>query len=484
MTDERQPGLRIDAHPLLPPDQPEEVTFRFDGRRLRGRKGEAISSALLANGYDVLGRSLKYHRPRGLTCFASACPNCAMTIDGLPGTLACATPLSGGESVRRERAWPNAERDLLGFIDRLSWLVPAGFQFRRFAHSRRLGHRAQRVMAWLAGGRRMPTAEAARRARIGLLPGREVDIAVVGGGAAGLAAALAAAEAGAAVTLVEQRGRLGGALLQETRLLDREGSPPMRGFALAREMTVEVMAQTRITTLLSSAAMGWYEGNVLPVATSTGVLPLVPRRIVVATGTHEEPVLFADNDRPGVMFASAAQRLINVDRVRPGRRAVVVANEPYGYDVAAQLLGVGVEVAAVVDSRDRSTAQPHAQPLGLGVPVHAESHPHAVDGGRRVRALTIRGASGQGRPRRLPCDTVVVAGGRRPADEIALQVTYEGSSLLEPAAELGAVPAAKGGGQPGALEALWLAGGAAGVETLEDALLDGTRVGRLAAAGL
>jgi NADPH-dependent 2,4-dienoyl-CoA reductase/sulfur reductase-like enzyme len=477
-------GLRVNAHPLLPAAQVEEVTFEFEGRRLRGRRGEAISSALLANGYSVLSRSVKYHRPRGLTCFSSACPNCAMSIDGLPGTPACGTTLSGDEVVRRERAWPSAEFDVLGFIDRLSWLVPAGFQFRWFAHSSRVGHLAERVMATASGGGRMPTSEAAGRARTGLLGSREVDVAVVGGGAAGLAAALAAAGEGANVALVERRGQLGGALLQETRLLEHEGLPSIRAFALAGELAAEAMAHPRISTFLSSAAIGWYEGNVLPVVTRDGVLALASRRIVVASGTHEEPILFQNSDRPGVMFASAAQRLINVDRVRPGRRAVVVTNEPYGYAVAAQLLEVGVEVSAVVDSRDYSASQADRERVGLSVAIHEESYPFRAHGGRRIRALTIRSSSKPGQSRRLSCDVVVLAGGRKPADEIALQVAYEGSILLEPVGGLGAASTLERRRQRGSLEALWLAGGTGGAETLEDALVDGAEVGRAAATEL
>ena len=477
----RAPGLRIDAHPVLPAPAPLAVSFEFEGRRLEGRPGEAISSALIASGYSVLGRSMKYHRPRGLTCFASACPNCAMNVDGIPGVLACGTPLRGGEVVGRERAWPRAEFDALGLLDRLSWLLPAGFQFRWFAHRPRLSHAAHAVMGRVAGGGRLPTSAAAAAARRGLRGHHPVDVAVVGGGAAGLAAALAAAEGGAGVVLVEKCGRLGGSLLQETRMLEHAGVPAVRACVLAEQLAAQALAHPRILTLPSAVALGWYEGNVLPVDTGDGVLAVAARRIVVATGTYEEPIPFENCDRPGIMFASAAQRLINVDRVRPGHRAIVVTREAYGYVVAAQLRGVGVEVAAVIDSRDHSTAHADRERFGVEAAVHAHSHPLRAHGGRRVRALTVRSAANPARTRRLSCDTVVLAGGRRPADEIGLQVSYAGSILLEPVGGLGDLD---GSGERGTLEGVWLAGGAAGAQTLEEAVLDGAARGRVAGAEL
>ena len=211
MRPRRRPGQRIGSHPALPVTAPEEVTFEFEGKRLVGQRGEAISSALLANGYSLLSRSIKYHRPRGLTCFAAACPNCAMTINGIPGTLACASALEGGEIIRRERGWPTADFDLLESLDRLSRMAPAGFQYRWFAHSPRLSRLMGNVVSAVAGGGRMPAGGAAQRSRTGLLGTHDADLAVIGGGAAGMEGALSAPGGGGHAAPRGKRGGQGGA---------------------------------------------------------------------------------------------------------------------------------------------------------------------------------------------------------------------------------------------------------------------------------
>ncbi|OPG14266.1 hypothetical protein B1L11_02915 [Microbispora sp. GKU 823] len=159
-------NLRITTHPSSSPARSRRVAFTFEGRTLHGYEGEPVSTALHAAGVRVLSRSFKYHRPRGigLTCGTPSCPGCQLTIDGHYGVPGCATPLRGGESVRRERAWPGAEWDLLAAIDRFSALVPAGFQFRLLRGSPRLAHLAERLMGVIAGGGRNVAAEVAARA--------------------------------------------------------------------------------------------------------------------------------------------------------------------------------------------------------------------------------------------------------------------------------------------------------------------------------
>ncbi|WP_067180765.1 FAD-dependent oxidoreductase [Microtetraspora niveoalba] len=469
-------NLRITDHPAAPYARTRRVGFTFEGRTLHGYEGEPLATALHAAGVRVLSRSFKYHRPRGigLTCGAPSCPNCQLAVDGQYGVPGCATPLRGGESVRRERAWPSADHDLFGLIDRFSAFVPAGFQFRLFRRSPRLAHLAERVMGLVAGGAREVTPDAIARAVRPGLGGRRAALAVVGAGVAGLAAALSAADAGLEVVLVDQGDEPGGTLRAETapvRIPDGGEAP---GFALAAELAARAAAHPSIEVLTGSTALGWYEGGVLPVHTPAGVLTLRPDRLLVATGDYGQPLLFPGNDRPGIMLAGAVQRLVNVDHVRPGRRAVVVTSDAYGYAVAAQLRAVGVEIAALVDPRPAERARADAEasfPSGVaasGVP-HLTGHlVGEALGRRRVTGLVVRPAGG-GRAVRLACDVVVVSAGRRPADELLLQRLYHGDVTLD---------TGHGPGTGAALpDGVAVAGGAAGITDPAEALATGAEEG-------
>ncbi|MEV1167906.1 FAD-dependent oxidoreductase [Nonomuraea sp. NPDC049784] len=461
-------NLRITAHPAAPYARARRVAFTFEGRTLHGYEGEPVSTALHAAGVRVLSRSFKYHRPRGigLTCGTPSCPSCQLTIDGQYGVPGCATPLRGGESVRRERAWPNADHDLLGVIDRFSAFVPAGFQFRLFRRSPRLAHLAERAMGVIAGGAREVTPGAIARAARPGLGRRRTALAVVGGGAAGLAAALSAADAGLEVALVDQGDDLGGTLRAETAPVPVPGGGDEPGFALVARLAARAAAHPSVEVLTGSTALGWYEGGLLPVHTPEGVLVLRPDRLLVATGDYDQPLLFPGNDRPGVMLAGAVQRLINIDHVRPGRRAVVVTADAHGYAVAAQLRAVGVEIAALVDVRPQTA-------VGTGVVAPLEV-PHLTGhtvlealGRRRVTGLAVRPQDG-GRAVRLGCDVVVVSAGRRPAEELLLQRLYHGDIMLD------AAPGQGVGEPPGGVG---VAGGAAGTTDPALALAQGAEEG-------
>ncbi|WP_433223278.1 2Fe-2S iron-sulfur cluster-binding protein [Microtetraspora malaysiensis] len=465
-------NLRIIDHPAVPYERTRRVAFTFEGRTLHGYEGEPVATALHAAGVRVLSRSFKYHRPRGigLTCGAPSCPSCQLTIDGQYGVPGCATPLRGGESVRRERAWPSADHDLFGVIDRFSPFIPAGFQFRLFRRSPRLAHLAERVMGLIAGGGREATPDAIARATRPGLGERRSALAVVGAGVAGLAGALAAADAGLEVVLVDQGAGPGGALRAETAPVRTPDGGAAPGFALAAELAARAAAHPAIEVLTGSTALGWYEGGVLPVHTPSGVLTLRPARLLVATGDYDQPLLFPGNDRPGVMLAGAVQRLVNVDHVRPGRRAVVVTRDAYGYAVAAQLRAVGVEVVALVDARGEAEAGSDAAasfPSGVaasGVP-HLTGHTvREALGRRRVTGLVVEPGH-CGRAVRLDCDVVVVSAERRPAEELLLQRLYHGDITLD---------SGPGTALP---DGVAVAGGAAGITDPAESLTTGADAG-------
>jgi sarcosine oxidase subunit alpha len=438
------------------------VSFTLDGRRLSGVEGEPIAAALHAAGVRVLGRSFKYHRPRGLHCVADACPNCAMRVNGLPGVTTCAAPLRAGDIVEREKGAPNAERDVLGALDRLSRLTPVGFQYRRLRRSPRLFARWERVLARLAGAGRVPDADTARRvAEPARFTKETADVTVVGGGVAGLSAALAAAGAGAKVVLVERDAALGG-------WLRYAGAPEER--VVRADLERAVLASPAIDCRLGTTAAGWFEEGVLALTSAAGLVELRTGSVVLATGAHERPLAFADNDRPGVMLAGGVQRLLREHRVRPGRKVVVVTGEDYGHVVAAELVADGVCVAAVADSRRAGGAGAAAVAGTLtehGVELLAGARTLAARGGTTVRGVRLDVDGG--RSRDIACDTIVVANGRRPARELLAQRTAEPATPGDPS-----VPVTEG---------WWLAGLAAGATSVDAAVQGSSAAGAAAARG-
>ena len=474
-------GLRIERHPDLPAPERAEVSFEFEGRRMDGYAGEPLAVALHAAGVRVLSRSFKYHRPRGigLTCLTPSCPNCQMTVDGMYGVPACETPLHGGETVRRERAWPNADHDLLAVLDRLAGALPAGFQFRHFTHHPRLAQAAERIMSVVAGGGRGPDPQVARGwVRPGLGHHR-VDLLVVGGGPAGLSGALSAAEAGLRVAVVERGQALGGWLRAETRTMTDSVGTTAAAWKLAAAWAERVRRHPRIDTWTGATVLGWYEGNLLPVMSASGVATFQPKSLLIATGTYECLLPFPGSDLPGVMLAAAAQRLVNLAHVRPGRQALVVTNESYGYAVAAQLRDVGVRVAAIADPRPAQEIFSDETAWSLsrgGVRVLPGHVPRSILGRAGVRALRTRRPGGGART--IACDTVVVATGRRPADELLSQRAYHGATLLEVGDDV--VAQGHQAASP-VLPGVYVAGGITGCTELSAAMAEGAAAGAVIA---
>jgi sarcosine oxidase subunit alpha len=361
----------------------DRVPFTFEGRRLTGVAGQSLGAALHSAGVRVLSTSAKYRRPRGLYCVAGACPSCAVRVNGLPGVTACTTPLSGGELVERDRRG----LDPGVTFDRLSRLAPAGFYYERFAGTPWLWRGAERVLARLAASGRLPDPKALEA--VGGFEVRRVDVAVVGGGRTGLEAAASAARDGSSVLLVERDREPGGWLLCEPG--GRARADALVGAARAAGVELRVEA----------TAIGWYDEGLLGVTSPAGLLAVEPGRVVLATGTYERGLPFEDGDRPGVFLAGGAQRLLVRDGVLCGRSVLVATGEEYGEVVAGLLHDAGARVEL----------------LDLAAGELLRAH-----GRRRVEAATVRTA---GRTRRVRCDAICLAVGRRPADELALQLLPE-----------------------------------------------------------
>jgi sarcosine oxidase, subunit alpha len=372
------------------------VTFRFERRPIRAFEGDTVGSALAAAGVTITARSLMYHRPRGLHCMTGSCPNCLMQIDDVPNVRACIEPVREGMRVERQNAWPSADHDVRSWLNTFSFLTPAGFRHKVFQRPRGAWPLIEPFIRSKAGLGKVPRdADHRRRQRINLHP----DVVVIGAGAAGLAAAAEAAEAGATVVALDRGREAGG------HLLAAGGTVQLAG--LVRRA---LDAGARI--LPDTAAFGIFGGLLVAAAGSDAIYRIRAKRLIFTTGAEEQLAVFPHNDLPGVMVSSATERLIGRYGVLPGRRAVVLTADNGGYTTAWTLKDAGAQVT-VVDLRAEG-----GWPEGF--PVIAGSTILSAHGRRKVTAVTVGppdAKSGQ----KISCDLVTIAGPPAPSTSLLAQ---------------------------------------------------------------
>lgn len=402
-------------------DRSTRLRFSFDGRAYTGCAGDTLASALLANGVRIVGRSFKAHRPRGILSAGLEEPNAIVSIGVGGRTLAdlkaTEVELYDGLRARSVNAFPSARFDAGSVLSMLHRFMQSGFYYKTFMWPGWSVYEPLiRRMAGLGRSSTAPDPDRYEHRHA------ECDVLVVGSGPAGLRAALEAARQGRRVLLAEADFELGGSLLWDRDAGGEEGEPWLeRSLASLR-------AQANVAVLERTLAFGYYDhdlvGLLQTVASDgaaeapTGTLRQVLWKVrcgevVLATGAIERPLVFAGNDTPGVMLASAAATYVNRFAVAPGSEVVVATNNDGGYRSALALARAGLAVRAVADSRTESSAEAAA--------VHAAGihvlNGHVVDevlGSRVVRGVKVMPVSGSGRAVRLPADLLCVSGGWTP----------------------------------------------------------------------
>ena len=385
-------------------DRLRTLRFRFDGRRYEGHPGDTLASALLANGVRLVARSFKFHRPRGIFTAGMEEPSALVRLGDEPNRRATDIALADGLVATGQHAWPSLDLDLAAAIGWLAPLFPAGFYYKMFFRSpalwRWLWEPLLRRMAGLGRVPREP--DPARYDKVYA----HCDVLVVGAGPVGLAAALAAGHGGARVILAEAGRDLGGSLLRR---------PGQIELAWVEAVAAELAALPEVRVLTGTTVFGRYDGNYL-VAAERGersrLWHIRARRVVLATGALERPLIFPGNDRPGIMLASAVETYVNRYAVAPGHRVVLYVNNDDAYHTAAALKAAGVTVAAIVDLRAEPGAA--ARALVAGIPLYAGHAVVATRGRRGLRRVTIRPLAG-GAATGIACDLLAVSGGWNPA---------------------------------------------------------------------
>ncbi len=433
-------------------DRSKPLAFSFDGRALRGFEGDSLASALLANGVRTVARSFKFHRPRGVFSAGIEEPNSLVQLHqgarAIPSARAPAVRLQRGLIARSQSGWPSASFDLLRALDFAAPLFAAGFYNKTFIWPS--WHVYEPMIRGLAGLGRSPVGPDPDRYDV-----RNVhcEVLVVGAGVAGLATASSAAATGERVVLIDQDTVFGGT--------SRWDGSSIEGMSAARwlETTIAgLQGAANVRCLPRTAAVGCYDHNVVTLIEDveadgdTGAPRerywiVRPRRIVLATGAIEQPLVFCNNDRPGVMLAGAARRYLKCQAVAPGRRILIATNNDSAYALATELHAAGIAPLAIVDSRVEVPQTRLAEMRALSVPVHTGSMPVDTRGFgalRRVDVARVDGTSAIGDVRRFDCDALLVSGGWNPALHLFTQaggklIYRESSRALVPAAEIASV---------------------------------------------
>ena len=464
---------RLDAPEGALIDRDRPLSFTFEGRKYRGFAGDTIASALMANGVRLLSRSFKYHRPRGVLTMAGQDANTLVQLPDEPNVLADRHPLSEGLVVSGQNYVGTLESDRDAWVGKVARFLPVGFYYKAFFKPKGIWQKC-----WEPYFR--------RKAGLGRVNPKAVhpyydkkyefcDIAVVGAGPAGLQAALAASDAGAEVMLIDEN-RIPGGSLNYARLFPEPGEEA----GIRNELIARVEASPNIRTLLDATCNGWFADNYLPIISGRRLHKLRASQLIVAPGSVEQPLVFRNNDLPGIMQGSAAQRLIRLYGVRPGSRAVVATSNRDGYGVALDLFDAGIKVAAIVDLREDPPSNPLlSAALNRDMKV-IKSHAiyEAFAENQCVTAVDIRKIVGEGRcaetGERLDCDLVCMSPGYMPAYQLPCQA----GAVLGYDEERSSFSIE---GQP---EIMHLAGSIANASDLEDAMAGGHRAAACALSRL
>jgi sarcosine oxidase subunit alpha len=460
---------RLDGHGWgLLIDRQKPVSFTFDGKLHSGFAGDVIASALYAQGRRLISRSFKYHRPRAVLTMAGHDANSLVQVAGEPNVRADRFAVGDGLAVRSINRLGSLDFDLLAVLGLFAPFLPVGFYYKTFFRPRGAWKLFERPIRMLAGlGRLDANAPHKYYDKAYLF----ADVLVVGAGPAGLGAAIAAAEAGADTLLIDEWPEAGGSLLYGRGGADRGATDERR-----RGLVARARACANLRLLTNTTVTGLFADNWSSAISETRLFKIRSKETVLATGAFDQPLVFRNNDRPGIMFVDAAQRLMRLYGVAPGRRAVIVTANRFGYEAALDLLDAGLEVAAVVDLNMEPSGPAADAARARGVRVLLGSTLIDATGVKSVTGVGVvriaREDNEHADPEWIPCDHVLMSVGYAPSLNLA---SHAGAKVLyDPATNMHRTTNLPAG--------VALAGAAGGVWTDEAVGADGRGAGRRAAA--
>ncbi len=468
-------SFRLSSGGLI--DRQSSLSFSFDGKKLTGHQGDTLASALLANGVRLVGRSFKYHRPRGILTAGAAEPNALVTLGSggrtEPNSRATMVELHEGLQAVSQNRWPSLDFDIGAVNSLLSPFLGAGFYYKTFMWPGVFWEKLYEPFIRRAAGLGKATYEADPDSYE--KSWAHADLLVIGSGPAGLAAALTAARSGARVILADENAAIGGSLLSETARIG-----DVSAIEFVDSARAELEAAPNVTIMDRTTVFGWYDSNVFGAVERVQKHVALPdanrpverlwhisaRDAVLATGAEERPIVFGGNDRPGVMMAGAMRSYANHFGVAAAKRVAVFTTNDSGYKAAADFEAAGIEVAAIIDHRAAKNARwaGKARVISGGAIIE-------TSGGKDLSGLVVSSASGI---ETLAADGIAMSGGWSPIIHLACHRGGRPVWNSQKAAFMATGP------QPG----LRLAGAVAGDDTITACLASGAEIAAKALAEL
>lgn len=472
-------------------DRSQPLTFTFNGQSYQGYAGDSLAAALLANGVDIVGRSFKYSRPRGIVAAGAEEPNAILQIGSTPATQvpnvrATQQALYAGLVAGSTNGWPSVNTDLMGILGKVGGqMMPPGFYYKTFMYPQNLWLTYEKYIRKAAGLGRAPTET---DPDIYDHMNRHCDVLVVGAGPAGLAAALAAGRSGARVILADEQEEFGGSLLDTRETLD--GKPAAEWVAQA---IAELEKLPEVTLLPRATVNGYHDHNFLTIhqrltdhlgetapmgQARHRVHRVRAKRVVLAAGAHERPLVYSNNDVPGNMLAGAVSTYVRRYGVAPGKELVLSTNNDYAYRLVLDWLDAGQKVVAVADARSNPRGAWVEEARARGVRILTGSAVIEARGSKRVTgaricAIDVKAHKVTSPGEVVDCDLIASSGGYSPVVHLA---SHLGGKPTWREDILAFVPG------EGGFQKRICAGAVNGVFALGDTLADGFEAGAKAAA--